>query len=496
MSAKRKIIVIGSGFAGLSAAGLLAKSGHDVTVLEKNDQPGGRARIWEKDGFVFDMGPSWYWMPEVFEQYYNLFGKTTSDFYELKRLDPGYRIYYRGEEKIDVPASIDELVQLFEAKEPGSGSKLRAFMADAQYKYQTAMGEYVHRISDSITEYFDLKLIIKSFQLQIFQSLRSEVRNKFKNPALVSLLEFPVLFLGSTPDKTPAMYSMMNYADLVLGTWYPMGGMNQIVKAMHSIAVENGVKILLNQEVTKIEIQHKKAKRVHTAGKVYEADIIVSGSDYNYTEQFLLDEEHRAYDSTYWDKRTMSPSSLLFYIGVNKKLPELLHHNLFFDADFEMHAHEIYNEPKWPTEPLFYACVTSKTDPSAAPAGMENLFLLMPLAPGIEDTEELRSRYFNLFIDRIEKRIGEPFKQNIVVNRSYCIKDFEKDYHSFKGNAYGLANTLMQTAILKPKMISSKVTNLFYTGQLTVPGPGVPPAIISGQIVAKEVNRRIDKQLI
>ncbi len=496
MKANKKIIVIGSGFAGLSAAGLLAKSGHDVTILEKNDQPGGRARIWEKDGFVFDMGPSWYWMPEVFENYYNLFGKRTADFYELKRLDPGYRIYYKNNEKIDVPASLEELIKLFEAREPGSGDKLRSFMADAQYKYKTAMDEYVHRISDSVTEYFDLKLIIKSFQLQIFQSLRSEVRKKFKNPELVSLLEFPVLFLGSTPGKTPAMYSMMNYADLVLGTWYPMGGMNQIVKAMHAIAIENGVKVFLNQEVTKIEIGNKKAKRVYTADKVYEADVIVAGSDYNHTEQFLLNEEYRTYDSTYWDKRTLSPSSLLFYIGVNKKLPELLHHNLFFDADFELHADEIYNHPKWPTEPLFYACVTSKTDPTAAPEGMENLFLLMPVAPGIEDTEEMRNKYFNLFIERIEKRIGMRFKENIVVNRSYCVKDFEKDYHSFKGNAYGLANTLMQTAILKPKMISPKVKNLFYTGQLTVPGPGVPPAIISGQIVAKEINRQIEKHLI
>ena len=496
MQGKRKIVVIGSGFAGLSAASLLAKAGHDVTVLEKNDQAGGRARVWEKDGFVFDMGPSWYWMPEVFEHFFNLFGKTTADFYELKRLDPSYRIYYEGEEKIDVPASLEELIALFEEKEKGSGEKLRQFLSDAQYKYQTAMGDYVHRISNSVVEYFDIKLIIKSFQLQLFQSLRNEVGSKFTNPSLISLLEFPVLFLGSTPDKTPAMYSMMNYADLVLGTWYPMGGMNQIVQAFLKIANEQGVKILLNQEVTKIEINNKKAKRVHTSNGVYEADIIVAGSDYNHTEQFLIDEEYRTYDSTYWEKRTMSPSSLLFYVGVNKELPGLLHHNLFFDADFEQHAKEIYNDPKWPSDPLFYACLTSKTDTAAAPAGMENLFLLMPLAPGVEDTEELRTKYFDLIIDRMEKKIGVNFKSNIVLNRSYCVKDFEKDYHSFKGNAYGLANTLMQTAILKPKMISAKVKNLFYTGQLTVPGPGVPPSIISGQIVAKEVNKQIEENLI
>ena len=493
---KKKIIIIGSGFAGLSAASLLAKEGHAVTVLEKNEEPGGRARVWQKDGFTFDMGPSWYWMPEVFEKFYNRFGQSTKDFYELKRLDPSYRIYYQGEEKIDVPASLEELILLFEEKEEGTGAKLRSFLADAQYKYYTAMNEYVNRISDSITEFFDLKLIIKGFQLQIFQSLRSEVRKKFTNPALISLLEFPVLFLGSTPDKTPAMYSMMNYADLVLGTWYPMGGMNQIIQAILKIAEEQGVKILVNQEVTKIDVLNKKAKRVHAAGKVYEADVVVSGSDYNHTEQFLLDKECRMYDSTYWDKRTMSPSSLLFYVGVNRKLAKLLHHNLFFDADFELHAKEIYADPKWPTSPLFYVCASSVTDSSVAPEGMENLFLLMPLAPGIKDTVLLREKYFQLMLARIEDKIGESFRDNIIVKRSYCITDFEKDYHSYKGNAYGLANTLMQTAIFKPKMISKKVNNLFYTGQLTVPGPGVPPSIISGEMVASEVNRRIKKQML
>ncbi len=493
---KKKIVIIGSGFAGLSAAGLLAKEGHEVTILEKNDQPGGRARIWEKDGFTFDMGPSWYWMPEVFETYFNHFGKTAADFYDLKRLDPSYRIYYKEGETIDVPASLDELVLLFEAKEQGSGEKLRRFLADAEYKYKTAMADYVHRIADSITEFFDLKLIIKSFQLQLFQSLRHEVRNKFTNPSLVSLLEFPVLFLGSTPDKTPAMYSMMNYADLVLGTWYPMGGMNRIIQAMLNICEQNGVKILVNHEVTKIDVLKKAAKFVHAAGRVYEADVVISGSDYNHTEQFLLNAEDRTYDTDYWDKRTMSPSSLLYYVGVNKKLPNLLHHNLFFDADFELHAQEIYTNPKWPTSPLFYACVTSKTDNTVAPEGMENLFLLMPLAPGIKDTVLLREKYFQLMLERLEKRIGTNVRDSIVVKRSYCISDFKQDYNSYKGNAYGLANTLMQTAVLKPKMISKKVKNLFYAGQLTVPGPGVPPAIISGEMVAREVNRRIKKQLI
>ncbi|MCW3125273.1 MAG: crtI [Bacteroidetes bacterium] len=493
MPEKKKIIVIGSGFAGLSAAGLLTQSGHDVTVLEKNDQPGGRARIWQKDGFTFDMGPSWYWMPEVFENYYKLFGKTTSDLYDLRRLDPAYRIYYKGNSTLDVPASPDDLIAIFEQREKGSGAKLMQFLADAKYKYDTAMSDYVHRISDSFTEYLDLKLIVKSFQLNLLRSLRKEVRAKFSNPELISLLEFPSLFLGSTPDTTPAMYTMMNYADLVLGTWYPMGGMNQIVQAMVQIAKDNGAKIQLNEEVTKISVGKKRATEVHTKDNTYIADVVLAGSDYHHTEQMLLEPEYRNYDKAYWNSRVMSPSSLLFYIGIDKKLPKLLHHNLFFDEDFEQHAREIYGNPSWPSAPLFYACIPSKTDPSVAPTGMENLFLLMPLAPGINDTDEIREHYFDIIINRLEKRIGESFRANIVVKRSYCIRDFEQDYHSYKGNAYGLANTLKQTAIWKPKMRSQKISNLFYTGQLTVPGPGVPPAIISGQIAAREIDKQIRK---
>ncbi len=496
MKANKQIVIIGSGFAGLSAACYLSADGHDVTILEKNSQAGGRAQIWQKDGFTFDMGPSWYWMPDVFEQFFNHFGKTTADFYDLKRLAPAYRIYYEGNEKIDVPASLDELLGIFEQKEKGSGAKLREFLAEAEYKYNTAMSDYVNRISDKVTEFFDFKLIAKSFQLHLLQSLRKDVRSKFKHPHLVSMLEFPSLFLGSTPDHTPAMYTMMNYADLVLGTWYPMGGMNQIVKAMVKIAESNGVKIKYDQEVTKISITKGRAKEVQTKDKTYLADTVIAGSDYHHTEQTLLDTSYRTYDEKYWDSRVMSPSSLLFYIGVDKKLPKLLHHNLFFDEDFEKHAQEIYNKPSWPSAPLFYVSAPSQTDPTVAPEGMENIFLLMPLAPGIEDSEALREKYFAVMMKRLQKKIGEQFEENIVVKRSFCINDFKEQYHSYKGNAYGLANILSQTAIWKPKMKSPKVRNLFYTGQLTVPGPGVPPSIISGRIVAEEVSRQIKANLI
>ena len=493
MGTKKNVIVIGSGFAGLSAAALLAQQGHKVTLLEKNSQAGGRVRTWQQHGFTFDMGPSWYWMPEVFEQYYNLFGHTASNFYQLQRLDPSYKIFYPNQD-IDVPASYTELIALFEKNEQGSGAKLEEFLTDARYKYETAMSDFVFRVSDSVTEFLDLNLLVQVFKLKLFSSIRSEVRAKFKNPALVSLLEFPVLFLGSTPSNTPSMYSMMNYADLVLGTWYPMGGMHKIAEAFVSIAKQQGVKLILNCEVKQIEVDGKGlAKQVHTNLGTYPADIVVAGSDYHHTEQQLLDKPYRQYSEQYWNKRTMSPSSLLYYIGVNRRLPNLLHHNLFFDADFEQHANEIYDTPRWPSNPLFYACVPSITDATVAPQGMENLFLLMPLAPGLPDSEQIREDYFNKMITRLEAKTGEHIRNNIVVKRSYCVSDFERDYNSYKGNAYGLANTLAQTAILKPKMISTKVKNLFYVGQLTVPGPGMPPAIISGRIAAAEIANRINK---
>ncbi len=493
---QKKIIVIGSGFAGLSAAALLAKQGHDVTLLEKNDQTGGRARTWASKGFTFDMGPSWYWMPEVFENYYALFGKTVQDFYELKRLDPAYRIYFTNNEQMDIPANLETLKQEFELREPGSAKALAVFLKDAEYKYHTAMADYVSRISDSFTEFIEPRLILKSFQLNLFSSLRKSVRKKFKNPLLVSLLEFPVLFLGSTPDTTPALYSMMNYADLVKGTWFPTGGMNEISKAFTKIAESVGVKIELNSEVTNIEVQNGTAKKVWVGDKGYDADIVVAGSDYHFTEQKLLTKENRVYTEAYWESRTMSPSSLLFYVGINKKLDNVLHHNLFFDEDFEQHATEIYKQPKWPSKPLFYLNVTSKTDNNVAPEGCENLFFLIPLAPGLKDDEATREQYFDIILSRLEAKTNQSIREHILVKRSYAMNDFSNDYHSYKGNAYGLANTVMQTAFLKPKMKSKKVKNLFYTGQLTVPGPGVPPAIISGQIVADEIKKLIKNNIL
>ncbi|WP_026897846.1 phytoene desaturase family protein [Daejeonella oryzae] len=486
---KKQIAVIGSGFAGLAAAALLAKKGFDVSIYEKNDQPGGRARVWEKDGFRFDMGPSWYWMPDVFENYFALFGKKVSDYYNLIRLDPGYRIYFAEDDVMDIPAGMKELEELFESLEKGSALKLRAFLKQAEYKYKVGMGQYVFRPSHSITEFIDLRLIRESFRIQMLTSMSKHVRSIFKNEKLIKLLEFPVLFLGATPQNTPAMYSMMNYADLSLGTWYPQGGMNEIVKAMVSVAEEAGVKFLLNEEVLRIDVKNAKASGIETNTGFYAADMVIANADYQHVDQKLLEKPYQSYSPKYWDSRTLSPSSLLFYIGLNRKVEGIKHHNLFFDEDFELHAQEIYTKPAWPSKPLFYVSCTSQTDPEVAPENNENLFFLMPIAPALKDDDATREYYFDLMISRFEKLTGQSIRDAIIVKRSYALDDFSKDFHSFKGNAYGLANTLSQTAFFKPKMRSKKVQNLFFTGQLTVPGPGVPPSIISGQVVAAEVEK-------
>ncbi len=481
----KKIAVIGSGFAGLSAATCLAKEGYNVTVFEKNAMAGGRARKFEAQGFTFDMGPSWYWMPDVFEKYFNLFGKTTADFYELQRLSPSYRIFYSKEKVWDIPAGIVPLINFFEHIEKGSGKRLIKFMEEGKYKYEAGINELVYKPGIAFSELMNIKLIKGIFRMHVFQSVTTYVKKFFKDPYLIQLLEFPVLFLGSSAQKTPALYTLMNYADMALGTWYPVGGMHKIVEGMVSLATSLGVKFEYNCEVKEISVEGRMAKGLVVNGSLRTFDYVVAGADYHHVEQNLLPKKYRRYTDDYWQKRALAPSSLIFFLGINKKLNNILHHTLFFDKDFVLHAKEIYETPTWPSDPLFYVSCASKTDPTAAPEGCENIFILIPVAPGLKDEESVREKYFDLVINRMEALIGESIRENIVFKRTYAHTDFISDYHAFKGNAYGLANTIFQTANLKPSMINKKVDNLFYTGQLTVPGPGVPPSLISGQVVTK-----------
>ncbi len=486
---KKKVIVIGAGFSGLSVGAYLAKNGFDVSIYEKNKTIGGRARKLEIDGFTFDIGPSWYWMPEVFENFFNDFNSSVKEHYELKRLDPAYSIFFNKDEVFKIPANLNELYLLFEKHEKGSSIALKQFLKEAEYKYNVSMSDFVHKPSLSAFEFIDFRILNAALKMDLFKSISKYIKKHFSNPKLIQLLEFPVLFLGAKPEETPALYSMMNYADLVLGTWYPMGGMFKIIEAMAKVAEQQGVKILTNQTIEKIVVENKLVKGIISNGKFEDADIVVSSADYNHTEQHLLEKEYQNYTETYWKTRKMAPSCLMYYVGIDKKLNNLEHHNLFFDESFDQHAKEIYDTPQWPNKPLFYSTCASLTDRTVTPEGKENLVLLIPIAVNIEDTEEIREKYFNIMMDRLEYLTNQKIREHILFKKSYAINDFKNDYNSFGGNAYGLANTLKQTAIFKPSIKNKKVQNLFYTGQLTVPGPGVPPSIISGALVAKQITK-------
>lgn len=489
------IVVIGSGFAGLAAATTLADTGHRVTLLEKNSQAGGRARVFEVDGFVFDMGPSWYWMPDVFESYFARFGKKVTDYYELKRLDPSYRVFF-NDGPVDIPANYQELLALFESIEPGSAAALEIFMAEAKIKYDIGMSRFVYKPSYSVFEFAEWQTVKDASKLHLFTNFSSYAKKYFKNPKLIQLLEFPVLFLGAKPEKTPALYSLMNYADVKLGTWYPMGGMHEIVKAMVSLAEEKGVEIRLETPATGVTLENNMVTAVETTKGAISCDAVIGAADYRHLDQEILPKRVRNYSDSYWENRTMSPSSLLFYLGIDGKVDGLEHHNLFFDADFKLHAEEIYDTAAWPTDPLFYVCCPGKTDPSVAPADKENMFILIPVAPGLEENSTTRDHYFNVCMTRLAEHLGVDLRPRVVYNRSYAHAEFIHDYNAFKGNAYGLANTLTQTAFLKPKLKSKKVHNLFFAGQLTTPGPGVPPSLISGQVAADEVNKMLLEMVV
>lgn len=481
------IIIIGAGYGGLSLAALLGKNGFNVTVLEKNEDIGGRARTFSQNGFRYDMGPSWYLMPDVFEKYFSNFEKKSEDFFKLKKLDPAYRVFYEDDEIVDVPASKEGMYELFESIEEGSSEKLKKYLEQAKYKYDTAMDKFLYKSYDSLFDFFTPSLMLAGIKLDIFNSLDSHTRKYFKSEKLRKILEYSMVFLGGSPKNTPALYSLMSHVDLEMGVYYPEHGMYDLVKAFETLCLENNVKIIRGEEAKKIVVEDRKAKHVLTKdGNRYDADIIIANADYEHVETKLIEDKYRSYNERYWKKKVMAPSALIFYLGVNKKLDKLKHHNLFLAEDWDKHFDSIFKTKEWPNNPSYYVNCTSKTD-NTAPKGSECLFFLVPVAADLKDDKKTRDKMFDKIIENFEEQIGEKIKDNIIEKRIYAHKDFMNDYNAYKGTALGMAHTLFQTAVFRPTMKSKKIKNLFYSGHYTHPGIGVPMVVIASEILAKKI---------
>jgi phytoene desaturase len=484
----KNIIVIGAGFGGMSLAALLAKDGHSVTILEKNDQPGGRAIVWKENDFVFDMGPSWYLMPDVFEKFFAEFGKKPDDYYKLLRLNPAYRVFYNKDEIVDISPDLEQNLQLFERYQKGGSEQLKKYLAAAEYQYQIAMNEFIYKEYRHLWDFFSLRLLLKGSKLHIFTSLDEYAKRYITDPKMRKILEYTMVFLGGTPFDTPALYSLMSHVDFNLGVWYPDGGFGALARGFQRLAAEQGVTFEFNSEVQKIEVKEKKVTGVQTSKETINADVVVANADYHHVETQLLDQQHQTYSEQYWNKKTIAPSALLMYLGVKGKIKAFAHHNLYFAPQWEDHFNTIFRQPKWPDDPSYYVSCPSKTDASVAPPADENLFVLVPVAAGLQDTEKTREKYFTKVMDHLEELTGESIKDRLVVKRLFAHKNFTAQYNAYKGTALGLAHTLGQTAIFRCSHQSKKVKGLYYTGHYTHPGIGVPMVVISSQIIADQIR--------
>ena len=484
---KPRVLIGGAGFGGLSAAALLGQAGWDVTVLEKNEQPGGRASVFREAGFTFDMGPSWYLMPDVFERYFAEFGKKPTDFFELTRLDPAYRIFFDQRHVVDVPATVADTLRLFEHYEPGASDALKKYLAQAQYQYDVSMREFIYRDYQSITDFFNKKLLLEGAQLRVFENLDRFVKRFFKNPFLQKIVLYNIVFLGGRPKNTPALYSIMAHIDFNLGVWYPHGGLGSVVQGLVKLCESHGVKFRYQIPVEKILVEGGKAVGVRTQAGELRSDAVLMNADYHHVETKLLDREFQSYPESYWKRKTIAPSGFIIFLGLDKRIEKLRHHNLFLDEDWTRHFDAIFDDPGWPEDPSYYICCPTQTDASLAPEGGEVLFLLVPVASGLDDNDATRQSFAAKIIKHVEGLLGQDIQESIIVKKIFAQRDFSQMYNAYRGSALGLSHTLLQSALFRPSHRSKKVENLFFTGQYTHPGIGVPMALISSQIVCKDM---------
>lgn len=487
----KRVVIIGAGIGGLGAAGLFAKKGYRVTVLEKNQNAGGRANVFEQNGFRFDMGPSWYLAPDIFEHFFDLMGEKVEDHLDLERLSPSYRIFFRsGGEPLDINSNIERDSALFESIEPGAGEKLKQYLKQSEYQYGVATQHFMYKNYDNIFDFFNKRVMTEGQKLSVFSTMHSFVSKFFESNKLRQVMEYTMVFLGTSPYEAPALYNLMSHMDFNQGVFYPKGGFYELINALASMGESQGAVIKTNAPVKKIIVENGQAVGVKLEdGSTIDADLVISNADMWFTETQLLEKRWQSHSERYWQKRVMAPSAFIMYLGISEKLPSLTHHNLLFSQDWRKNFDDIYKDPCLPEEPSLYICAPSVTDPDVAPEGKENLFVLVPIASGLSMANGDKEAYADKIILLIEKEMGLPgLKEKIEYKRIYTVENFAQDYNSLKGSALGLAHTLRQTAIFRPKNRSKKVSNLFYVGAGTNPGIGTQICLISAELAYKRVH--------
>ncbi len=483
-----KAVVIGGGCAGLSQAAELSKAGWDVTLLEKNAVTGGRARLWESGGFRFDMGPSWYLMPEVFDRFFERMGRRREDYYRLEELETYYKVFFEKHPAVEITSRFEDTLKTFTSFESRGAEKLQKYLKQAAYKYDAALDQFLYKDYRSIFQFFNWRMMTEGLKLNLFKSIDAFVARQFDSVQARQILEYAMVFLGTAPKDAPALYSLMSHVDLNLGVWYPRGGLAEAAQGIRRTAEELGAEIRVGEPVRQIRVERGRASGVETDRGFYPADAVIAACDYHHAESALLEDSSRSYSAKYWDKRVVAPSMFLMYLGMDRQL-DLAHHNLYFADDWTAHFNTVCESPSWPEDPCFYLSCNSKTDPSSAPEGKENVFLLVPTAPGLEDTDAVREEYAGKLLRHAEKVTGEDLHRGVEVQRIFTQRDFEGDYNALKGTALGLAHNVGQTAVFRPARRSKRVKGLYFNGQYTHPGIGVPMTLISSEVTAGEIAR-------
>lgn len=487
----KSAIIIGAGIGGLATANLLAKAGYQVTVYEKNAQPGGRAGTMKLDGFTFDTGPSWYLMPEVFQHYFELFGKSVRQELDLVRLTPAYKVFFEDAEPITITSDSEQDSATFEAIEPGAGKKLINYVANGNSIYQLSLKHFLYT---NFTSYRDLvrwDILRHSIRMArlAFTPIHSYVRRYVRDARLQQILEYPMVFLGSSPFSAPAIYSLMSALDFREGVYYPRGGVYTIIERLVALGTELGVTYHYSTPVKRITTDG-----MHATGVILEngsqltADVVISNADLHFTETQLLSANEQTYPPSYWQAQEPGPSALLMYLGVKDSVPELEHHNLFFVADWEQNFRSIFDEKTIPASASLYICKPSATDSTVAPKGSENLFVLVPLPAGIEVDDSEANNIADSYLDIIEKQLQIPdFKKRITVKKVFSPSDFGSTYNAWQNSALGPSHILRQSALFRTQNQSKKIKNLYYVGGFTVPGIGLPMCLIGAELVYKRL---------